>query len=105
MLRASVKLDIVMRRCTNILHAVECIENKFIEATFNSKSLYFVKDNIHIWIPMPMPMPMPMPRCWCRVFRMALTEFITDSFEWLRIESFFLLHLCALSECLESSKS
>ena len=31
-----------------ILHAVECIENMYIEATFNSKGLYFVKDNIHI---------------------------------------------------------
>ena len=31
-----------------ILHAVECIENKYIDATFNSKALHFVKDNIHI---------------------------------------------------------
>ena len=44
----------------DILHTVECIENKYVEATFNSKGLYFLKDNIHIWMPMPMPMPMPM---------------------------------------------
>ena len=44
-----------------ILHAVECIENKYIEVTFNSKALHFVKDNIHIWMPMPMLMPIPMP--------------------------------------------
>ena len=45
----------------HILHAVECIGNKYIEATFNSKALYFTKDNIHIWMPMPMLMPMPTP--------------------------------------------
>ena len=43
-----------------ILYAVECIENKYIDATFNSKALHFVKDNIDIWMPMPMLMPIPM---------------------------------------------
>ena len=38
----------------DILHTVECIENKYV--------LYFLKDNIHIWMPIPMPMPMPMPK-------------------------------------------
>ena len=31
-----------------ILHADEFTENKYIDANFNSKALYFVKDNIHI---------------------------------------------------------
>ena len=32
----------------DILHTVKCIENKYVEATFYSKGLYFLKDNIHI---------------------------------------------------------
>ena len=31
-----------------MLHAVEFIENKYIEVTFNFKGLYFVKESIHI---------------------------------------------------------